>query len=128
MIRGAERGLAALDAFARAFEHVRFDTAAMASRANDGYVVATDVADALIARGIAARRAHALVGERVVLAERDGRPLEDRDLAALAAAAGLNAIEAPLDARASIAAKSTAGSTNPAEVGRALDALEAALG
>jgi argininosuccinate lyase len=128
IVRGTERGLAALTAFARAFEYVRFEAAAMSARAGDGYVVATDIADALIARGVTARRAHALVGERVAAAEGQRRPLDASDLAALTQACAFDApLEAPLDALASVRAKRTLGSTNPAHVEESLDALEGYL-
>lgn len=124
IVRGTERGLAALAAFERAFAALHWNPEAMAARAELGYVVATDVADALIARGVTARQAHALVGEVVTAAEREGRPLAGRDLATLAERAGLERLEAPLDAPASIAAKITSGSTAPAAVRHAIDELE----
>jgi argininosuccinate lyase len=128
VIRGSERGLAALEAFAAALPHVRWNAAAMAARANDGYVVATDVADALIERGITARQAHALVGSAVGTAEREKRPLQAKDLTALARSAKLKGpLAAPLDAAASIRAKRTSGSTNPSEVARSLAELERLL-
>jgi argininosuccinate lyase len=70
VLRGSERALAALSAFASAFDYVRFDAARMSARAGDGYTVATDLADALTLGGIDTRRAHALVGARVLGAER----------------------------------------------------------
>ncbi len=127
-IHAIERGLAALEAFASALAYVHFNGASMSARAGDGYTVATDIADALIARGVTARHAHALVGTMVSGAERAQRELERTDLDALADAAGLRRpLEAPLDARASVNAKRTAGSTHPAAVARALDELEATL-
>jgi argininosuccinate lyase len=129
VIRGIERGLAALDAFARAFAYVEYCHDAMSAHAADGYTVATDLADALILRGISARRAHEFVGAAVTAAEGRGTPLETRDLDDLSARAGLSPrLEAPLDALASVRAKRTSGSTAPGEVARALGALEAALG
>jgi len=126
--RGSERGLAALEAFAAALPHVRWNAEAMEAKASDGYVVATDIADALIARGVNARQAHLLVGHAVSVAEKAGRPLGQRDLTALAKAAALSApLVAPLNARASVAAKKTAGSTSPQAVGAALDELERLL-
>lgn len=128
VIRATERGLGALDAFGRALGYVRWNGAVTTARAGDGYTIATDLADALVLRGLAARRAHELVGAAVTEAERSGRPLDARDLDALAAAAGLDApLDAPLDAAASVRAKRTAGSTEPGEVARAISALEAVL-
>jgi argininosuccinate lyase len=128
VIGAVERGLGALDAFARAFAYVRWNGAAMSARAGDGYTVATDLADALIERGVAAREAHALVGHAVAAAERAGRPLGADDLRALTVAAHLDApLLAPLDAEASVRAKRTIGSTAPAAVHAAISELEAVL-
>ncbi len=127
VIRCTERGLAALDAFRRAFVHVRFNRETMSARAGDGYTVATDLADALIARGVTARRAHELVGSAVTLAEREGRPLDETDLSRIAADAGLQSLTAPLDAVASVRAKRTSGSTNPDAVTRAIEELTVTL-
>ncbi len=121
VIRGTEHGLAALEAFSRAFDQLVFDEAAMNARAADGYTVATDLADALIAAGTSARGAHRAVGERVLAAERANRPLDESDVRAL----GIPG--APIDARASIAAKRTSGSTSPAAVAAAIDATDADL-
>jgi argininosuccinate lyase len=118
IVRGTEHALLALDAFARAFAHLHFNAAAMDARAGEGYTVATDLADALIASGATAREAHAAVGERVLHAERAGRPLDARDLEAI----GLS--EAPLDGAASIAAKRTSGSPNPEMVAQSIAATQ----
>jgi len=128
VIRATERGLGALNAFGRALGYVRWNGPAVSARAGDGYTIATDLADALVMRGVSARRAHELVGALVAEAERAERSLESADLAALAASAGLVApLEAPLDAAASVRAKRTAGSTAPGEVARSIEALEAVL-
>jgi argininosuccinate lyase len=118
-----ERGLAALDAFEHALAHVTFDRARMNALAGANFTVATDVADALIAQGVAAREAHALVGEAVIHAEEEGRGLDATDLARMAEQAQLPGLDAPLDAKASVVAKKTFGSTHPGEVERALGTL-----
>jgi argininosuccinate lyase len=115
IVRGTEHALTALDAFLRAFAHLEFDEDVMAARAGSGYTIATDLADAMIAGGATAREAHAAVGERVLLAERQGRALDAHDLAAI----GIT--DAPLDAGASIRAKRTSGSPNPEMVARSID-------
>jgi argininosuccinate lyase len=107
IVHGTEHALAALDAFARAFSHLHFNVDTMAARAAEGYTVATDLADAMIAGGATARDAHAAVGERVLLAERQGRALDDGDIEAI------GVTDAPLDGAASIRAKRTSGSPNP---------------
>ncbi len=121
VLRLSERGLAALDAFARALSHLQFDEARMTARALDGYTNATDLADAVIVAGATARQAHRLVGERVGIAEREARNLDADDLSALGAALGREALDAPLDAYASVTVKRTAGSTEPSIVARAID-------
>ncbi len=110
VIRGTEHALAALDAFGRAFGQLSFDESAMTAHAGDGYTVATDVADAVILSGKTAREAHRLVGERVLRAELEGRPLDARDTQALGVPA------APVTARGSVDGKRTAGSTRTAAV------------
>jgi argininosuccinate lyase len=110
VIRGTEHALAALDAFARAFDQLTFDENAMTARAGDGYTVATDLADAVILSGKSARAAHRAAGERVLRAEIDGRALDASD------AVALGVPHAPVDARGSVDGKRTAGSTNPAAV------------
>ena len=128
VLRGTERGLAALEAFGRALTYVAWNAEAMNASATGGYTVATDVADALVMRGIAARTAHGLVGDAISRAEREGRPLEQLDLDALAANAGLEGpLSAPLDALASVEAKQTEGSTSSAAVAAALAQLEEVL-
>jgi len=128
VIRATERGLLAIDAFARALGYVRWNDAQMNARAGDGYTVATDIADALILRGVTARRAHELVGAAVTNAERERRPLRESDLATLATSAGLDGeFEAPLDAVASVRAKRTSGSTEPGAVAASISALETGL-
>ena len=118
VVNGTEHALAALDAFARAFAHLHFNAEAMEARAAEGYTVATDLADAMIAAGATARDAHAAVGERVLLAERAGRALDDGDIEAIGVA------EAPLDGAASIRAKRTSGSPNPDMVADSIAATQ----
>ncbi|HET9095159.1 MAG TPA: argininosuccinate lyase, partial [Candidatus Baltobacteraceae bacterium] len=102
-----EQSLSGLEAFALALAHVQFNRGRMTALAGEGYTVATDVADALIAKGATAREAHAAVGAAILASERDG-----------------SALNWP-DARASVQGKATAGSTQPRAVRQALDALRA---
>ena len=121
VIDGTEAALAALDAFRRAFAHVHFNDAQTGARAGDGYTVATDLADALILAGATAREAHRAVGERVVLAEEEGRPLDGRDASALGIAG------APVDPRASVWGKRSAGSTGPGMTATSIAATRDAI-
>lgn len=122
-----ERATLVLDAFARALDDVTFMREAMSARAGDGYTVATDIADALIAHGVTARRAHELVGTIVRDAESEGRTLTATDLERLAKQIGVPELRAPLDAYASVHAKVTAGSTSPAAVEAAIASMTSEL-
>ena len=115
-----ERGAAMLQAFEIALADITFVRDAMNEHAGDGYTVATDIADALVRAGVSARRAHELVGEAVREAETERRMLNERDLAKLAAGAGLESLHAPVTAAESVNAKKTSGSTSPAAVQDAL--------
>jgi argininosuccinate lyase len=111
-----EHALIIMGAFARMWETIAFSRERMSATALDGYTIATDIADALIAQGTSARVAHGLVGAAVVQAESVKRPLEAGDLARLASQVGAEALDAPLDAHASVVAKRTRGSTSPSDV------------
>ncbi|WP_317996576.1 argininosuccinate lyase [Vulcanimicrobium alpinum] len=114
VLAGVPPALAAVDAFRRAFAHVHFRHDTMNARAGDGYTVATDLADAVILAGATAREAHRAVGERVLLAEDHGRPLDRDD------AVALGVPDAAVDARGSVLGKRTAGSTHPDSVAAAI--------
>jgi N-acetyl-gamma-glutamyl-phosphate reductase len=86
-------------------------------RAADGYTVATDLADAMIAGGATARARTR--GRRTrPAAEREGRALDASDLEAIGVA------DAPLDGAALDRAKRTSGSPNP--TGSPIDRRDAA--
>jgi argininosuccinate lyase len=83
---------AALPAAAELAAGLRLDRPRMRAAASDERFLATELADALAARGVPFRRAHAIVGRRVALAEAAGttiralgpsRNVSEGDLAAL---------------------------------------------
>ncbi|MGA9419286.1 MAG: lyase family protein, partial [Candidatus Cybelea sp.] len=109
-----EVALAALAAFARAWDAVSFVRERMESAALEGYTIATDLADRLIISGTSPREAHARIGAEVARAESEHA-----------------ALDVDYDARACVAAKRTRGSTAPDDVRRQIVSLEhelAALG
>jgi argininosuccinate lyase len=118
VLDGTERGLSVLAAFEIALSYLHFDAARMNADAARGFTVATDVADALIERGMTARAAHRTVGEAVGAARGDTFTTEQ--LEQVRAAAGDATLDAPLDAAASVSAKKTSGSTAPGEVAAAI--------
>ena len=85
----------------------------MNARAGDGYTLATDLADALTLRGLDTRRAHALVGARVLAAEREGRALDASDLNARRRRRSRCSPRRPARCRRFGAAQTHEGSTHP---------------
>ena len=101
-----------------------------ALRAADGMPLATDVADYLVARGVAFRRAHEIVGGLVRQLVRDGREFSSLTLDEWRAHSDL--FDADIVQRitpcASVEAKRTPQSTNPAAVEKALGDVKAWIG
>lgn len=94
--------------------------------AADPMLLATDLADYLVKRGIPFRHAHELVGKAVAESLRTRVPLDQLDFPALAPefgpdAAGVFSLDRALDAR------TNPGAPNPANVAREISRWEAAL-
>jgi argininosuccinate lyase len=94
-----------------------------ADRAASGLLLATDVADYLVARGLPFRRAHELVGAMTRQLLSEGRSFEELNVDEWRSASDLFAedIVPRITAAASVAARRTPQSTRP-------DAVHAALG
>ena len=93
------------------------------ARAASGLLLATDVADYLVARGLPFRRAHEVVGAMVRRLLAEGRDFSDLSMEEWRNASDLFGDDAPraATARASVEARRTPQSTSP-------DAVRAALG
>jgi len=103
--------------------------AARAEAAASGVLLATDVADYLVAKGVAFRDAHAVVGavvRKLVAEGRDFASLSLSEWRAFSDRIDADVVEA-ISARASVAAKKTPQSTNPDAVRAALEELRAWL-
>jgi argininosuccinate lyase len=102
--------------------HLTID-AARTGRAASGLLLATDVADYLVARGMPFRRAHEVVGAMVRRLLVEGRDFSDLTLDEWRDASEFFGEDAPraATALASVQAKRTPQSTNPDAVRRALD-------
>ena len=99
--------------------------AARAAEAASGLLLATDVADYLVARGVAFRDSHAIVGAMVRKLVAEGRDFTSLTLAewqSFSDRIGADVADA-ISASASVAAKRTPQSTNPAAVQAALAEL-----
>jgi argininosuccinate lyase len=114
---------AALPALTALVAGLRLDRARMRAAAQEGPILATELADALAARGVPFRTAHALVGRRVAAALASGRGLRD-----LPVSAGITARDlAALDLDRALARRRVHGGTSPARVRRAAHAARRAL-
>ena len=102
----------------------RFRAEAMSAAAEQGFLAATDLADALVRQGWPFRRAHEAVGALVRACAERGVGLADATAGDLAAA-GLEGVEVPaLTAEASVEAKDVPGGTARARVLAQLEAIE----
>jgi argininosuccinate lyase len=135
---------ASLDVMAGMMETLAIDRAAMRRAADEGYITATAVADALVRRGVPFRAAHHVVGRLVGLAEGRGIGLADIEDAAVTAAlaeagdttamglAGDATLPAELrtaaTVEAALASCDVVGGTAPGRVAAALAAARARLG
>jgi argininosuccinate lyase len=91
-------------------------------RAASGLLLATDVADYLVSRGLPFRRAHEVVGAMVRTLLAEGRDFSDLSLAEWRAASDMFGDDAPraATALASVQARRTPQSTSPDAVAKAL--------
>jgi argininosuccinate lyase len=98
-------------------------------RAASGLLLATDVADYLVARGMPFRQAHEVVGAMVRQLVADGRDIEALTVSEWQAFSPLFAedVKSRVTALASVQARRTPQSTNPASVAARLDQIRAWL-
>jgi argininosuccinate lyase len=99
-------------------------------RAASGLLLATDVADYLVSRGMPFRRAHEVVGAMVRRLLAEGRDFSDLTMEEWREASEMFGDDAPLAATAlaSVRARRTPQSTNPDAVRQALDECRRWLG
>ena len=112
-----------LETMAAAIRSITFRRERIAAAAGDSFLLATDWVDHLVRKGVAFREAHEMVGKAVARAQALGCPLCGLSLAELARISpkfdrGVLKINT---AAASVAAKKTVGSTNPAMVRNAIE-------
>jgi argininosuccinate lyase len=114
---------AALPALAGLLEGLVVRREVMLAAVDDDALMATQLADAMTRRGIPFRRAHEIVGRRLVEAEAAGERLLSLGLSEEIALEDLDA----LDPAAAVAAKSAFGGTAPARVRTAAASARARL-
>jgi argininosuccinate lyase len=112
---------ASIDATASVLAGITLNSAT-AARAASGLLLATDVADYLVDKGVPFRDAHEIVGALVRRLLREGRSFEDLSVAEWAQHSGLFEadVQRAVTPAASVARKRTPQSTHPDEVAAAL--------
>ncbi len=114
---------ATLDVFCGMLSSVEVDTERMRSAAEEGSLLATDLADYLVGKGIPFRDAHAAVSKLCELADQQGRPVRELPLEEyqrFSPAFDLDVFE--MTAATSAAARDVAGGTAPKQVAVELQA------
>jgi argininosuccinate lyase len=103
-----------------------WNTDTMRAAATDDGLIATDLADTLVERGLAFRKAHEVVGRLIAAAHSQGRPLSQTPPAELRRLSPLldPALLRRLTPEASVRRRRVIGGTAPAEVRRRLQELE----
>jgi argininosuccinate lyase len=100
---------------------LRFDGERALAAASAGYVLATDLADYLVRKGLPFREAHAAVGKLVRYAEERGKAFSELSLAEYRRfSKEFEADVLKLDVRAALAARDVPGGTAPRRVRTAL--------
>jgi argininosuccinate lyase len=115
-VRATTRLMAAM------LRHTTVNRAGCAAAASDPALLATDLADYLVRKGVAFRQAHHLVGAVVALAEKTGKPLNRLKLAELQSldkAFGRNALGV-FDLRRAMAKRNLTGAPGTKEVAKQL--------
>ncbi|GMV43250.1 MAG: argininosuccinate lyase [Myxococcales bacterium] len=125
----ADTVLACLTVTARMLERARLREDRMRAALAAGHLTATDLADALVERGMPFREAHHVVGSVVAACSDQGRSIESLGSAELAALTGIDdpSLVDALDPARSVARRDVLGGPAPGRVAAALDAAAARL-
>jgi len=104
-------------------EHTAVNRAACRAAAKDPALLATDLADYLVRRGLPFRQAHHAVGAAVALAERLGKPLDQLSLAELQTVEPRFAADAleTFNLELAMARRNLTGAPSPGEVKKQLE-------
>jgi argininosuccinate lyase len=111
-------------------QHLEVNRAACAAAAGDPALLATDLADYLVRRGVPFRQAHHAVGRAVALAEEQGKPLNrltPAELRSISKAFGGDAARV-LDLRQAMARRNLTGAPAPGQVRKQLEKWRRLLG
>ena len=126
LLEAGARARGALRAVALSLPHVAFDGARGKAALDDGFTQATDLAEALVRRGVPFREAYKAVGALVRAALEAGLPLSAMGEKALSLHPALDAAAlAVLDPARAVAAKESPGGTGPRSVAAQLTQIRA---
>jgi len=119
----------ALAAFAGAMRGITFNTDKMQEAASGGSAGATDLAEALVKKGVPFRQAHEAIGRLVALAQSSGGDLTKLSLEQLREAHPLLTSEMLLlvDPRTSVNSRNSHGGTSPEQITAQLERMEKKL-
>ncbi|OGP49943.1 MAG: argininosuccinate lyase [Deltaproteobacteria bacterium RBG_13_43_22] len=108
------------------WSNIRFRTDSMEKAAETGYLLATDLADYLVKKGLDFRRAHQVVGTLVAYALKRGWELKDIPLSELKTFHPIfeEDVHTALDLRSAMAERNSQGGTAPQQVKKALKEME----
>ncbi|HRY28550.1 MAG TPA: argininosuccinate lyase [Elusimicrobiota bacterium] len=120
---------ASLDVTAPMVRSLRINADKMRAACRLGYILATDLADALVRRGMPFRQAHGVVAAAVNYAQERDLPLEDIPLPVLRKFSPLFGtwVHEVLSVDGAVAARKSRGGTAPAEVSRQIQRLRRLL-
>jgi argininosuccinate lyase len=118
-----------LSVITRMIPTIRVNTDRMAQAAREGFMEATDLADALVEKGVPFRDAHEIVGKIVLHCSRQAKRLSDLDIDEFRTFSPLfdSSVLSVLDARAVVKRRNTLGGTAPKQVAAALKRAKRAL-
>lgn len=110
--------------YADMLPHLKFNADKLALAVNTGYATATDLADYLVAKGMAFRDAHEVVGRAVRLAIEENKMLSQIPISQFKQLSALidDDVFSVLEARGSAESKSVTGGTSPEQVARQIAA------
>ena len=119
----------ALKIIAELWENIEIKKENMFNATKKGFLLATDVADYLVTKGLAFREAHRKVGEMVNHCQKAGKELETLSLEEMRRFCPLieNDIKEVLDVSKAVSRRSNYGGTSPEEVRRQIEVLKKEL-
>jgi argininosuccinate lyase len=120
---------ASLDSAIPMVETMRLNVARLKEACRQGFILATDVADALVRRGMPFRQAHGVVAAAVRQCMKEGRALEDLSLVEWRRHSPLVGpwVREALSLEKAVAGRKSRGGTAPSEVSRQIGLLRKVL-